>query len=311
MRAVLAGSCCLLLALGATHGALAASASPSGTSATSIYNLVIPPDAPSLASFEYATLASVSSYYAPAGGLTSLADASGNPLSISTNNGTTAYAYLDGVGNVIIAYRWDITQNQENLAYATLSGYDPTTLPGYADALSFAKTVRTAAVSQGYSASRIYLTGFSLGGMQASYVASQLGFPGVVFGASGLPGYAATNPANNFVNFVEQGDPIAEYGTDSTESASAVVANPHMDHYGVVIDLGTQQGISDLAPFSAAISGYSYPEVTSGAVQIPAADLTALQSEFSTLEAEYHQMSPYINDANAFAESYGLNPTQP
>ena len=302
---MLAGSCGLLLALGLAGQASAA------TSATSITNLVIPPDAPSMASFEYATLASVESYYAPAGGLTSLLDASGNPASISTGNGTTAYAYLDGVGNVIIAYRWDITQDQENLATATLSGYDPTTLPGYGEALGFARTVQTLAVSQGYSASRIYLTGFSLGGMQASYVASQLGLPGLVFGASGLPGYTATHPANNFVNFVEQGDPIAEYGTDSTESASAVVANPHMDHYGVVIDLGIQQGVNDLAPFSAAISGYSYPEVASGAVQVPAAELTALQNEFSTLEAQYHQMSPYIDDANAFAESYGINPAQP
>ena len=306
----LAGSCCLLLSLGAAQQARASGlASPAATSALS---LVIPPDAPSMQSFEAATLASVDAYYAPYYGLSSMLDGSGNPVSISTTNGTTAYAYLDGVGNVIIAYRWDITQDQYNLAQATLSGYDPSTLPGYADALAFARTVQSLAVSQGLSASRIYLTGFSLGGMQASYVASLTGLPGLVFGASGLPGYnAATAPANNFVNFVEQGDPIAEYGTDSTEVASAVVANPHMDHYGVVIDLGTQQGVSDLAPFSTAITGYSYPEVASGAVQVPAAEVTALQNEFSTLENEYHQMSPYINDANSFAESYGINPTQP
>ena len=294
------------------HHAVAAGAARVASAGLGIGNLVIPPDAPSMQSFEAATLASVNAYYAPYYGLSSLLDGSGNPVSISTSNGTTAYAYLDGVGNVIIAYRWDITQNQENLALATLSGYDPTTLPGYADALAFEKTVQALAVSQGYSASRIYLTGFSLGGMQASYVASLTGLGGLVFGASGLPGYnAAARLGNNFVNFVEEGDPIAEYGTDSTESASAVVANPHMDHYGVVIDLGTQQGVSDLAPFSSAISGYSYPEVTSGTVQIPAAEMTALQNEFTTLEAEYHQMSPYINDANALAESYGINPTVP
>lgn len=309
-RSALAGSCCLLLSLGAAHQAHASGLA--SHAATSALSLVIPPDAPSMQSFEAATLASVSAYYAPYYGLSSMLDGSGNPVSISTNNGTTAFAYLDGVGNVIIAYRWDITQDQANLALATLSGYDPSTLPGYADALAFAKTVRSLAVSQGLSASRVYLTGFSLGGMQASYVASLTGLPGLVFGASGLPGYnAATAPANNFVNFVEQGDPIAEYGTDSTEAASAVVANPHMDHYGVVLDLGTQQGISDLAPFSAAISGYSYPEVTSGAVQVPAAQVTALQNEFSTLENQYHQMRPYIDDSNAFAESYGINPTQP
>ena len=294
--------------MGPAHHAAAAVA-PAGLG---IGNLVIPPDAPSMQSFEAATLASVDAYYAPYYGLSSLLDASGNPVSISTNNGTTAYAYLDGVGNVIIAFRWDITQAQENLALATLSGYDPSTLPGYADALAFEKTVQTVAVSQGYSAKRIYLTGFSLGGMQASYVASLTGLPGLVFGSSGLPGYnAAARLGSNFVNFVEKGDPLAEYGTDSTEVASAVVANPHMDHYGVVIDLGTQQGVSDLAPFSTAISGYSYPEVTSGAVQIPAAEVTALQNEFSSLEAEYHQMSPYINDSNALAESYGINPTIP
>ncbi len=298
--------------MGPAHHAIAAGAARVASAAPGIGNLVIPPDAPSMQSFEAATLASVDAYYAPYYGLSSLLDGSGNPVSISTNNGTTAYAYLDGVGNVIIAYRWDITQQQESLAQATLSGYAPDTLPGYADALAFEGTVRTIAVSQGYSASRIYLTGFSLGGMQAAYVASLTGLPGLVFGASGLPGYnAAAGLGDNFVDFVERGDPIAEYGTDSTEAASAVVANPHMDHYGVVIDLGTQQGVSDLAPFSAAISGYSYPEVASGAVQIPAAEVTALQNEFSALEAEYHQMSPYINDSNALAESYGINPTVP
>ena len=309
---VLAGSYCLLLALGSAHHALAAGTARAAPAGLGIGNLVIPPDAPSMQSFEAATLASVDAYYAPYYGLSSLLDASGNTVSISTSNGTTAYAHLDGVGNVIIAYRWDITQQQENLAQATLSGYAPTTLPGYADALAFEKTVQTIAVSQGYSASRIYLTGFSLGGMQASYVAFLTGLPGLVFGASGLPGYnAAAALGNNFVNFVEQGDPIAEYGTDSTEAASAVVANPHMDHYGVVIDLGTQQGVSDLAPFSAAISGYSYPEVTSGAVQVPAAEAAAIQGEFYALEGQYHQMSPYITDANALAESYGINPTVP
>ena len=300
---VVAGSCCLLLALGSAHRAFAG---------PGLAALAIPPDAPRMQSFEAATLASVDAYYAPYYGLSPLLDGFGNPVSISTDNGTTAYAYLDGVGNVIIAYRWDITQQQENLATATLSGYDPATLPGYADALAFERTVQALAVSQGYAAGRIYLTGFSLGGMQASYVASQTGLPGLIFGASGLPGYdAAARPADNFVNFVEQGDPIAEYGTDSTESASAIVANPHMDHYGVVIALGTQQGVSDLSPFSAAISGYSYPEVSSGAVQVPAAELKALQNQFSALEAEYHQMRPYIDDANAFVESYGIDPTVP
>ena len=302
----------MLLALAPAHHALAAARAGAASSGPTLGNLVIPPGAPSMQSFEAATLASVDAYYAPYYGLSSLLDGSGNPVSISTNNGTTAYAYLDGVGNVIIAYRWDITQQQENLAAATLSGYDPATLPGYGDALAFEKTVQTVAVSQGYSAGRIYVTGFSLGGMQASYVASQTGVPGLVFGSSGLPGYsAAARPADNFVNFVELGDPIAEYGTDSSEAASAVVANPHMDHYGVVIDVGTQQGVADLAPFSSAISGFSYPEVTSGAVQLPAAEMTALQNQFSTLENQYHQMSPYITDANAFVESYGINPTVP
>ena len=166
---VIAGSCCLLLALGSAHRAFAG---PDHA------NLVIPPDAPSMQSFEAATLASVDAYYAPFCGLSALLDGSGNPVSISTNDGTTAYAYLDGAGNVIIAYRWDITQQQEDLATATLSGYDPGTLPGYAEALAFERTVQALAMSQGYPASRIYLTGFSLGGMQASYVASQTGCRG-------------------------------------------------------------------------------------------------------------------------------------
>ena len=77
---VIAGSCCLFLALGPAHRAFAAATVHAASAGPGLANLVIPPDAPSMQSFEAATLASVDAYYAPFYGLSSLLDGSGNPV---------------------------------------------------------------------------------------------------------------------------------------------------------------------------------------------------------------------------------------
>ena len=67
-----------------------------------------------------------------------------------------------------IAFQWDTTPVQGDVATATLSGVLPTSLPAYADALAFTKTVESIATAQGRPLSKIYLNGFSVGGMLAS-----------------------------------------------------------------------------------------------------------------------------------------------
>lgn len=92
-------------------------------------------------------------------------------------------------------------------------------------------------MSTGHAA---YVTGHSLGGSLASYVAAQTGAGGMAFASSGVIGYRATDtPAANFTTWLERGDPWAQYGTDTAEAGTVALNGIAMDHYGTVIELGS------------------------------------------------------------------------
>ena len=239
-----------------------------------------------------------------------MTDASGSVLSTATSSGVGAIAYLDPAGNVIVAYAWDATPAENTLAQEIEAGYGPSSVPGYGDAMQFLRTVQAAAVAKNIPASRLYLTGFSLGAMLASYVGSQTSLPGIAFASSGIPDYTApATPANNFISFVEANDPIAQYGTDTLEAASVAAENPHMDHYGTVIPLGTLG--AEEQQFAGYIAGYSLREFAAGAVPGTPDQLASLEGEYFDLGGKNHQMSLYNPDTYALAQSYGLDPTAP
>ena len=270
----------------------------------------IPFDAPSLYSFQAASVGANSYAYAKAFDLTPMTDPFGNVLTVTTPDGVGATAFKDAAGNVLVAYAYDASPAETNLGMAILSGYGPSQVPGYGEALEFLQAVEAVASAENIPTSRLYLTGFSLGGMLASYVGSQSGLPGVAFASCGLPGYTApASPASNFISFLEPSDPVAQYGTDTFEHGSAVVANPHMDHYGTVFVLGTPN--AELQSFSSSISGYSLPEYQSGSLPIPPAQAQALQNEYFDLINANHQMTLYDPDTDALARAYGIDPTAP
>ena len=299
-----------MMQAGAAVVALAALTIPLRASRAGGLDLVIPPNAPSLLSFQAASIGTNNQAYATYFGLTEMTDPSGNVLTEETATGVGATAYVDPVGNVIVAYAWDEYPAQDNLSSAILSGYGPSVEPGYGDAVTFLKTVEAAATAEGILSSKLYLTGFSLGAMLASYVGSQSGLPGVAFASCGIPGYQApAAPANNFINFVEANDPIAEYGTDTLESGSAKAANPQMDHYGNVITLESP-GAEEMS-FTSNITGFTLPEFFSGTLPIPSAQVAFVEGQYYDLLGPNHQMSLYDPDTDALAQSYGLNPTSP
>ncbi len=270
--------------------------------------IAIPPNAPSLQSFQAAAIGTNNEAYADYFKLVRMTDPAGNLLTVETSNGLNAIAYLDPVGNVIVAYAWDATPIQDQLSSAVISGYDPSSVPGYADALTFLHKVEAAAAAEGIPSSKLYLTGFSLGAMMASYVGSQSGLPGVSFASCGIPGYQApASPANNFISFVEASDPVAQYGTDTLERRSAVAANPHMDHYGFVFVLGTPN--AQVLDFNSKIAGYTLPEYEAGKLPISQDQIDALDGEYNDLDTANHQMSLYNPDTYALASSYGIDPT--
>ena len=152
------------------------------------------------------------------------------------------------------------------------------------------------------------MTGFSLGGMLSSYVASRTGLPGTSFAASGLPTYQApAAPVANFLSFIEVGDPVGQYGTDTVERSSALGETPHMDHYGTVLTLGDATAQAQMATFTVLLGNNTVPQVLAGSSLLD----QAINGSFDGLTAVYHQMSLYSRDSDALALAVGINPSQP
>lgn len=184
------------------------------------------------------------------------------PLSVELNvkDGFFAEAFTDDKHDIIIAFQ------------GSIFNYDPQTLPGggtlpgvvngkpdsttkwamasqdadlvvlehgvpnaYKDALEFTQKIMIA-----YPDDHIYLTGHSLGGAEAEYVASNFAFntvSGDTFGAPGIFEAKAAIPVTNLTNYVDVGDPIGNYG----------------GHFGQVVlinDAGTQP----TAPLAATVA---------------------------------------------------------
>lgn len=243
-------------------------------------------------------------------GLRTMLDSAGRPVTIATASGVTATAFIDKAGDVLIAYQGTSSTAQYQLDLAIMNGTDTSRLAGFSDALGFARHVEAIAAKEGILQTRIYVTGHSLGGTLASYVASRIGLAGASFAASGIPGYhAPATPAANFVDYVGKGDPFANYGTDTAEKASAVVANRAMDHYGNVVQLGSAVDAAALAPFAASIGGYTLAELQSGATPATPAQVAAITGEFWGLMGAYHGLAGYVSAAETAvmpASAYGL-----
>ena len=222
---------------------------------------------------------------------------------------SNASAFLDRSGNVVITFQGTTTAAQTALDLQILSGTNPSTVGGFADALRFATIVQQAARSEGILPSNIHVGGYSPGGTLASLVASRTGLAGMSFASSGVPGYQAPAvPAANFVSYVGKSDPFADHGTDTAEKDSASAATAHMDHYGTVVQLGTAADAAELAPFASAINGYSLQALEAGDTPAAAAQVGALTNEFFTLFDEHHGLNSY-DAAVVPATAYGLQNT--
>ena len=288
---------------------LAVVASGAGSASAAGINLSIPQAAPSVQALEAASVASLNYTLEAPAGIAPMMGPLGQAVSMSVPaDGFAAATFIDQRGNVIIGFQLAVTSPAQQLAFDIVSGATPASRPGFADALVFTKAVVQMAAMQGVPASKVYVTGFSLGAMLASYVSMTTGLPGAVFGSSGLPGYQAPSvPAGNFISFVEAGDPVAQYGTDTSEAGSAVVTNPHMDHYGTVIGLGTQQDAQALLPFATEINGHSISQLQSGQFPISQAQLKQGEQQEADLQGRYHAMTVYGPDAEALAAQYGIH----
>ncbi|MCV7016304.1 hypothetical protein [Mycolicibacterium aichiense] len=189
----------------------------------------------------------------------------------STNvlSGERAQVWVTPQNQIIIAYQG--TTGGTNLLFNPLIAisqivtdlqvlYTHTTPRAFTDALAFAQRVQADAALQGYSASDIFVTGHSLGGWEAEYVAQQTGLDGIGFESPGINTIVAGNGADSgFVNIETYGDPAAYFATDlpglQPFMPSYVPAGGSKPHYGAIVMIGDPNAVAPLFNASA-LYGY-------------------------------------------------------
>ena len=169
-------------------------------------------------------------------GLTLLLD-SGAVNSKWLSDGFFAQALQDTSGNIIIAFEGSLPFEASAYGRGSASA-DSQILAGqtphaFSDALVFTADVQQYLVQHNLASNPVYLTGHSLGGAEAEYVASKDGYSGVTFGAPGTlaPVYPDLGPGQTFTNYVDYGDPVGNFGT----------------HFGTVQEVGPRSDATTTA----------------------------------------------------------------
>jgi hypothetical protein len=168
------------------------------------------------------------------------------PLLISPQadeaDGMYADAFLTGTGQIVIAFEGTKpTNTSSQVLGADLSIYNQKIPQAFLDAKAFAATVASAAAARGIPATQIFVTGHSLGGSEAEYIASlpQFGYGGATFGATGIPGYVNSGPQPALVDYVDRGDPIGNYASDTKAAEPGFAPASNMDHVGTLVPVGS------------------------------------------------------------------------
>ncbi|MGX1360759.1 Ig-like domain-containing protein [Bradyrhizobium elkanii] len=218
-------------------------------------------------------------------------------------DGFFAEAFQDLYGNIIIAYQGSILDKSDSLYNtpygsasrladgAILAGGNP---PGvFDDALAFALNVKNT-----YGSHDIYVTGHSLGGVEAEYAAEQFSFikGGATFGAPGLPLYFGST-IETFTNYVDRADPVGNYASDAGSALNAVAADGLMGtHFGQVVQVSSGlNSQADAAQLAADNHDSFLPDVLSLIIDYG----LGLPNPFIALMQTNHPLSHYYADFDA------------
>lgn len=180
-------------------------------------------------------------------------------------SGAAARAWVTPDNQIIIAYQG--TTGGTNLLFKPLMAvsqlladlqviFTKTTPQAFYDSLNFARRVQAEALKQGYGADDIFVTGHSLGGWEAQYVAQQTGLAGIGFEGPGLNTTVPGNGADSmFVNIETYGDAAAYMSTDLP--AMQPFMPPYVPgggakpHYGSIVMIGDPDAATPLRNASA------------------------------------------------------------
>lgn len=183
-----------------------------------------------------------------------------NPLS-----GAVGKAWVTPEGQIIVAYQG--TTGGTNLLFHPLIAlsqiltdmqiiFTHTTPQAFWDSLAFERKVEVAALEQGYTTDDIFVTGHSLGGWEAQFVAQKTGRGGIGFEGPGLNTSVPGNGINsNFVNIETYGDTAAYFATDLPGLQPFMPAydptGGSKPHYGNIVMIGDPDAVNPLFNASA------------------------------------------------------------
>ncbi|MFV8048411.1 hypothetical protein [Mycobacterium sp. 48b] len=188
----------------------------------------------------------------------------------STNvlTGMSGKAWVTPDGQIIIAYQG--TTGGTNLLHNPLIAisqviadtqviFTDTPPQAFHDAVDFQQEVEAAAIAQGYRKEDIFVTGHSLGGWEAAYVAQQTGVGGIGFESPGLNTTVPGNGADSgFVNVLTYGDTAAYFSTDlpglQPFMPEYVPGGGSKPHYGSIVMIGNPDAAIPLMNSAALLS---------------------------------------------------------
>ncbi|MEW2479533.1 hypothetical protein AB0876_08060 [Mycobacterium sp. NPDC049093] len=188
----------------------------------------------------------------------------------STNvlTGMSGKAWVTPEGQIIIAYQG--TTGGTNLLHNPLIAisqviadtqviFTDTPPQAFLDSVAFEQQVEAAAIAQGYRKEDIFVTGHSLGGWEAAYVAQQTGVGGVGFESPGLNTTVPGNGADSgFVNVLTYGDTAAYFSTDlpglQPFMPEYVPGGGSKPHYGSIVMIGDPDAAIPLMNSAALLS---------------------------------------------------------
>ncbi len=262
------------------------------------------------------------------GGFTLLTNSTLDSLDIQDNiNGCFARAYIDSSHRIIISYEGsfpfvptDYGLGSTEADGSLILGLAPEAL---GDAVDFAENVKLAAIEQGYGSYPIYVTGHSLGGTEAEWVAYQSSIGklysapsgvgaaftisgGVTFGATGLPGYLSPGGNSDFINYVESLDPVGNFGKDSVSKITPLLLG---SHFGTVQEISSGSILSDVGSLASDIFHFHQ-------LQVYASDLGYNDKAFSPVSiatnatVAVQEPAPNTNLAPIIAENITPSTTQ-
>lgn len=174
--------------------------------------------------------------------------------SLDVASGFYGAAFLSMSGQVIVAFEGtDIGGFEQQPEFvgaqllADLTIYRGDKPPAFDDALAFTQAVIRQAAKVGISKDDVFVTGHSLGGGEAAYVAAQLGLGGATFGAPGIASdLVPAGAVSQLTNYVEWGDPVGNYSAPSFVESNILFSN-NIARFGPAFYVGPMHGAILLA----------------------------------------------------------------